>query len=166
VSKKPWFDVPDALRTWFVIHFVVDLVVGVPLLIAPAAVLGAFGWSPLDPGATRLVAAALLAIGLSSYRVRGEGIEVFRAFLSLKIIWSLLAIFALFAAIGGGAPSVAWVFLFTFLIFLGVWTHYAIVFRRLLSAGPEAFSYGDPDAASEPDQTRPASSPSTRDSVL
>lgn len=37
-------DVPRALRGWFVVHCVVDLIFAVPLLIAPVTTLQIFGW--------------------------------------------------------------------------------------------------------------------------
>ena len=35
-------EVPEALRVWFVIHFVVDIVFALPLMVAPELLLGTF----------------------------------------------------------------------------------------------------------------------------
>jgi hypothetical protein len=123
-------DVPPTLRTWFVVHAVVDVVAAVPLFIAPAAVLGRLGWTCVDPVAPRLVAAALLAIGGQSFLGRNAGVEAYRSMLGLKVIWSLAAAIGLFASIGDGAPPAAWAFLSLFIGFAGVWTHHAIRFRQ------------------------------------
>ncbi len=50
--------VPESLRRWFVVHFVVDALVAVPLFVAPRAVLGLLGWEEIDVAMARVVAAA------------------------------------------------------------------------------------------------------------
>jgi hypothetical protein len=122
--------VPQSLRTWFVVHAAIDLVAAVPLLFAPEAALHRLGWTCVDPVAARLVGAALLGIGGQSFLMRNAGVEAYRAMLGLKVIWSLAACFALFAAIGSGAPPAAWVFLSIFIVFAGVWLHHAIRIRQ------------------------------------
>jgi hypothetical protein len=122
--------VPPTLRLWFIVHAVVDVVIAVPLLVAPAAVLRHFGWTCVDPAATRLVAAALVAIGGQSFLGRNAGVEIYRAMLSLKVIWSIAAVVGLVASIGDGAPPAAWAFLCLFIVFAGVWVHHAIRFRQ------------------------------------
>jgi hypothetical protein len=127
-------EVPITLRRWFVAHFVVDLLVGLPLLVAPGFVLGALGWTTIDPASARLVGAALLAIGGQSYLGRDAGPEVYQAMLNLKILWSSAAICGLVASIGQGAPPAAWAFLSAFIAFAGVWAHYRIRFKQLAAA--------------------------------
>ena len=123
--------IPAALRIWFVVHAVVDLVAALPLLVVPETVLRALGWTCVDPAATRLVGAALLAIGGQSFLMRNAGVEAYRTMLGLKVIWSLAAAGALLAAIGAGAPPAAWAFLSIFIVFAGVWVHHSIRFRQL-----------------------------------
>jgi len=122
------------LRTWFIVHSFIDVAAAIPLLVAPAAVLQPLGWTAVDPVATRLVAAALLAIGLQSFFGRNEGVETYRAMLRLKVIWSMTAVGGLLAAIAGGAPPAAWALLAIFLVFLGVWSHHAIRLKQLAGA--------------------------------
>jgi hypothetical protein len=124
-------EVPSTLRTWFAVHAAVDLVAAVPLLVAPAAALHPLGWACVDPATTRLVGAALLAIGVESWLMRGAGVEAYRVMLGFKVVWSLAACFALLAAIGAGAPPAAWAFLCTFIVFAGVWLHHAIRLRQM-----------------------------------
>jgi len=153
-----WFDVPAALRTWFAAHALVAVAIGLPLFIAPAAVLAILQWAPGDPGMPRLLGACWLSLGVASWRTRRGTVEVIRAMLGLKALWSGLAIVGALGAIGGGAPGAAWVLLFLSLVFLGIWVHYGIVFRRLASAGPQAFAYGDENAPDpeEPEKTSEA----------
>ncbi len=123
--------VPASLRTWFRVHFVVDLVAAIPLLLFPGRALGLLGWTAVDPVTTRLCGAALLGIGGSSLIVERYGIAGYRALLALKVIWSVAAIFALFAGIAEGAPPAAWAFLSIFIAFSGIWMSYVIRLRQL-----------------------------------
>jgi hypothetical protein len=142
-------EIPTSLRTWFVVHAFVDLVCGIPLLLFPEALLPRLGWTVVDPVTTRLVAAALIAIGAQSWRGRNDGVESYRAMLSLKVIWSAMAIVGLTIAIGRGAPPLAFLFLSIFLAFCGVWTHHAIRFRQLSQARPPTAEPDDEPTTSE-----------------
>jgi hypothetical protein len=123
--------VPRGLRTWFVIHFAVDILFAIPLLFFPRSLLGLLGWTTYDPMTARLVGAALMGIGVESLLGRNASAETFRAMLNLKIIWSSCAIFAIAAALYEGAPPMGWTFLAVFVTFWCVWVYY----RANLSAG-------------------------------
>ena len=127
-------EVPATLRLWFLVHFVVDVVAAVPLLVAPEELLPRLGWTAVDPVSARLVGAALMAIGVQSWRTRNAGAVVYRAMLGLKVIWSATAILGLSLAIARGAPPLTFLFLSIFLVFCGVWLHHAIRFRQLARA--------------------------------
>src|SRR2546427_12274189 len=98
-------EAPSALRRWFVFYFAVDWAVGVPLLVAPEILLRFFGWHEIDPIATRLFAAALIAIGGQSLLGRNGSVNEVRGMLSLKLFWAAAAGIAL--GIGGlsGGPA-------------------------------------------------------------
>jgi len=117
---------PPSLRTWFVIHFVADLLFGIPLLFFPQLLLSLLGWTTYDPLTSRLVGAALMGIGLESLLGRNASAETFRAMLNLKIIWASSAIFAIAAALFEGAPVMAWALLGIFVVFWGVWVYYRV----------------------------------------
>jgi len=117
-------EVPNSLRTWFVIHFVVDMLVGIPLLFIPELVMPLLGWDMIDPIASRVVGAALMGIGIESYLGRNSRIEVFRAMLNLKVIWSSSAILGIGLGIWQGGASAGWLFLGIFVIFWFVWIYY------------------------------------------
>ena len=138
---------PGSLRRWFVAHFVVDVVFGLPLLLAPAALLSPLGWTCLDPVAPRLVGAALIAIGTQSFLGRDEGADTYRAMLNLKLIWSSSAIVGLLAGIAGGAPPAAWAFLSMFVAFSGVWTYYRIRLLQMSRATDHPFLDDEADGA-------------------
>jgi hypothetical protein len=127
-------EIPASLRKWFVAHFIVDLLVAVPLLVAPEHTLRLLGWTVVDPLATRLVAAALVAIGGQSYLGRNDELPAYRAMLNLKLLWSGTAIAALLVAAGSGAPQAIWALLSIFVAFFGVWVHYRIRMKQWSSA--------------------------------
>ncbi len=122
--EKLEYSLPRSLRTWFVIHFIVDIFFAIPLLFLPDLILPWFGWTSFDPIMPRLVGAALLGIGGESLISRNASAEVFKALLSLKIIWATAAIIALSLGIAAGGPSLAWLFLAVFVLFLMVWLYY------------------------------------------
>ena len=123
--------VSTALRTWFVIHFIVDMIFGIPLLFAPEWVLGLFGISIISTLTARLVGASLIAIGGMSFVARDESEDVYRTLLNFKVFWSVGAMVAILLYIfEGGNPS-TWVIFAVFLIFNVVWTCYRIKLNRL-----------------------------------
>lgn len=128
VAMKP-VEVPPSLRRWFLVHFVADLLFAVPMIVAPTATLRAFGWTVVDPVTTRLVGAALVGIGVQSLLGRQEGVEVYRAMLSLKCLWSGAAVVGLALSIAQGAPTMTWGFLAIFVTFAIVWNYYRITLR-------------------------------------
>lgn len=119
-------DVPRALRGWFVVHCVVDLLFALPLLIAPVTTLRLFGWSVVDPLTTRLVGAALVGIGVESYLGRDRSLDHYRGMLRLKVLWSLSANLGIALSIAEGAPPMAWLVQAIFLAFSALWIGYAI----------------------------------------
>jgi len=123
---------PPAVRTWFVVHFVADVIFAVPLFVAPRAFLGLLGWPCVDPLTTRLVAAALFGIGIQSLVGRNEAAETFRAMLNLKIIWSATATIGLLWSQLEGGPPLGWGFVAVFATFNAVWSY----FRWRLRSGP------------------------------
>ena len=123
-------EVPLALRRWFVAHFAVDWLVGVPLFIAPESILKLLGWHEVDPISTRLFAAALLGIGGQSWLGRNAGFNEFRGMLNLKIIWASAASLALLIGALTGGPILAWLGAVTFLAFLALWTFWRLRLRR------------------------------------
>lgn len=138
-------DLPASLRTWFRVHFAVDLAAAVPLLLFPARALGLLGWTTVDPVTSRLCGAALLAIGVASLKADRYGPPAYRALLGLKVVWSLAATFALLAGIAGGAPPAAWAFLSIFIALSGVWMSYSIRLRQLERAARLDDRDPDPD---------------------
>ena len=128
-------EVPGALRVWFVIHFVVDIVFALPLMVAPELLLGGLGWQNIDPFAARLVAAALFGIGIESLLARNSRPEVFKGMLNLKIIWSFSAVVGIaisMVSAGAERPLFSWLLLGTFVAFNFIWLYWRRSIGRIL----------------------------------
>ena len=120
-------NVPSALRTWFEVHFVADVAFAIPLMFAPEFTLRLFGWQTIDPIATRIVAAALFAIGIESWLGRNAGVEAYKGMLNLKIIWSAAVVLGAGASLlsgAQGAPLMGWAVMAVFLFFNLVWVYW------------------------------------------
>ncbi len=122
-------EVPQSLRSWFVVHFVLDFVFAVPLLLVPGWFLPLFGWTQVDPFTSRLVGAALMGIGVESLLGRNASLETYRAMLNLKIIWAASAVVGISLGLAAGGPKVAWAILGIFTVFLGLWAYYRYLLR-------------------------------------
>ncbi|MFP4377587.1 MAG: hypothetical protein ACLFP4_11140 [Spirochaetales bacterium] len=88
---------PRALSIWFVVHFVADVAIAIPLLAVPVRFLTLLGFQSVDPVAARLVAAALFGIGIESLLMRRAphvhgnpwSIWVFLAiFVAFNVLWA------------------------------------------------------------------------------
>ncbi len=117
-------EVPSSLRVWFIIHFYTDMFFGIPLLLFPERIMLFLGWSPVDPITPRIVGAALMGIGIESWLGRHANLDVYRAMLNLKVIWSGSAIFGIALGLINGGPPAGWVFLGIFAVFCLVWIYY------------------------------------------
>jgi hypothetical protein len=144
-------EVPRPLRAWLVAHAALHVAAGVPLLVCPALVLGALGWTQVGPVVPRLVGAAALAVGAASLFALDAAPQVLRARVRLNLVWSFAAAFALFAYVGAGAPPATWAFLSAFIVLSGVWLHHAIRFRQLDRASTldDAAPHEDPNDSPE-----------------
>ena len=125
--------VPRGLQYWFIIHFAIDILFALPMMIAPSIVLPALGWQTVDPLATRLVAAALFAIGIESLLCRKASAETFRTMLNLKIIWSSAAVIGLAVSLvigRNGRPVFGWIIAGVFLAFNVLWVYWRLKVRE------------------------------------
>ncbi len=114
--------IPRGLYIWFKIHFLIDILFAIPLIIAPSWTLSLFGFTEITTLLARLVGAALLGIGGASLFTKTQ--EQFEIMLTLKILWSSSAILGLLWSLAEGAPTTVWAFVITFVLFLGIWVYY------------------------------------------
>ncbi len=121
--------VPSALRTWFIIHFVIDILFAVPLFFFPETFLTLLQWETIDPIATRIVAAALFAIGIESWLARNANHETYINMLNLKIIWSGTVVAGIALSLYTKpfpATLFEWLLLAIFLFFNILWQYWRI----------------------------------------
>jgi thiol:disulfide interchange protein len=111
--------VPNSLRIWFIIHFIADIIFGIPLLITPYWFLNLLGYT-VEPLTARLVGAALIGIGGTSLLIKDKSLEQFKALLTLKVVWSLSAIFGIILTLTEQTPKFTWLILITFVIFSSI----------------------------------------------
>ena len=119
-----------SLRVWFVVHFVVDMLFGIPLLVAPHATLSFLGWTVVNPLTARLGGAALMGIGGQSLLGRQDSDGVFRAMLNLKISWSLCAVAGIGLTMTRGGPAMGWVVMCIFAASSALWIYYRLQLRQ------------------------------------
>ncbi len=119
----------NTLKILFFIHFVIDVLIAIPLFIIPEVFLKALGWQVIDPVAARLVAAALFGIGIESLFIKNSGLESFGGMLNLKIIWSGAAMVGIGISIFQNAQNnqmFLWMTLLIFLIFNLIWIYWKV----------------------------------------
>lgn len=122
-------DLPQGLRTWFVIHFGLDIIFAIPLLFFPEQLMASLGWTVVEPVTARIVGAALLGIGGESLLGRNASREVFKHMLNLKLLWASGAILGIGLGIAAGGPPIAWVFFGIFGLFFIIWSYYRLQLR-------------------------------------
>lgn len=122
--------VPSSLRIWFVVHGIVDLVFGLPLLFFPAVVLSLFSFPSESLLTARLVGAALLGIGGISLWARNEPSETYLTLLRMKLMWSGSAIVGIALSLAEGVSFGGWFILGLFLLFFVVWGYYWNILRK------------------------------------
>lgn len=120
-------NVPNKLKIWFFVHFIMDISFAIPMFLFPINFLSLLGWKVVDPITTRMVAAALFAIGIESLISRNSSIDSYKSMLMLKIIWSSTAIVGIFINLITVQFTIFLTglsLLFIFIVFNIVWTYW------------------------------------------
>lgn len=123
-------ELPRGLKTWFILHFIVDILFAIPLILFPDVMMSFFDIASYDLLTPRLVGAALVGIGGVSFVVRNEGRIVYNALLNLKILWSFSAMLGIAIYLLEGGSKMSWILFTVFLIFAGVWNYYKVILNR------------------------------------
>ena len=112
-----------ALKSMFLIHAVVGVLFGAPLLIVPGRFLHWVGWAPVEPIINRILGAALLALAWSSFR-GWRATERARA----RILVEMEAVFTILGCAGvlrhlikARYPAVVWLVFAILAIFAVAW---------------------------------------------
>ena len=115
------------LKKWFIVHAVVDLIFGIPLLIMPIITLTLLGWKIIDPFASRLLGAVLVGIAVLSIACnKSNNIYAFKTALKFKSTWGSLAfLVAIYSALTTEI-TFAWIAAIIFLMFSIAWNYYRV----------------------------------------
>ena len=111
------------LKRVFLIHAVVAAIFGILLLVAPGRFLGIVGWAPIDPIISRLLGAALLALGWSSFRGwRATERRQVAILVEMEAVFTVLCCLGLLRhLLKANYPAMVWAIFATFLVFAIAW---------------------------------------------
>ena len=103
--------ISSGLRTLFLVHFIVGLVFGLPLLFIPGIFMGLLGISVPDVEPYRMVGAAILAFTASSwYCYQAAEWDRVKIVVQAEIVWTVLAALALlYGLLFAGLPAAEWI---------------------------------------------------------
>ena len=99
------------LKTTFLIHFIVSLLLGLGFLLIPDMVGKWYGLKVQDWTAYRLLGAALLGFAASSWlSYQANNWESVRIVVLMEIVWTILGtLVMLYALLFAGFPVLAWI---------------------------------------------------------
>lgn len=111
------------LKTTFLVHGIVAVVLGVLLLGVPGRFLQALGWAPIDPIMARLLGAAFLALAWGDVRGwRALSWSEVNIFVEVQLAFAALASVGLLRhLLTGGWPAMVWILLGVFVLFAIAW---------------------------------------------
>jgi hypothetical protein len=103
--------ISSGLRTLFLVHFIVALIFGLADLLIPATFMGWFGMTVPDVNPYRLVGAAVLAFGASSWLgYKAAGWDDVRIIVQTEIVWTVLAsVVLLYGVLFAGLAAAFWI---------------------------------------------------------
>jgi hypothetical protein len=114
------------LKTTFLVHVIVVLVFGLPLLLTPQLYESITNWEPIEPAIGRTLGAMLIALAVSSWMgYRATTWSEVRIVIVQEIAFTLLGTLAsLYEAIGPGAPAMIWLNIAVMGIFCILWIYF------------------------------------------
>ena len=114
------------LKTTFLVHAIVTLAFGVVLYLIPDTWATFVNWTPFDAVVTRIYAAALLAIGVSSWLgYRASRWDEVRIVVQMEVVLTVLGgLISLYSALFAGAPQFIWAPVVIFVGFAVAWIYF------------------------------------------
>ena len=112
-----------ALKVTFLIHAIVALLFGAPLLVAPGRFLMLFGWIRIDSMISRVLGAALLGLAWSSWRAwQAKEKSQVTKLLELEAVFTVLGVIGLLRELViYPYPPIYWVVCVLLAIFAVAW---------------------------------------------
>jgi uncharacterized membrane protein HdeD (DUF308 family) len=132
----------DRLRTSFLVHGIISVILGIALFLVPGRTLTFLGWVPetvtvtdmgisapgtifVDPVLARLLGAALLALAWSSFRGwrahKWSEVEIVVQLEAVLCVLGVVAFVAGFILMDRPMPSIGYVFMLILALFSVVW---------------------------------------------
>jgi hypothetical protein len=113
-------EISKILKIIFLIHFILGIIIGVIFLFIPEIYCDIVGFTVTDKGPFRLIGAASLALGGSSFLgYRSSDWEKVKILVQMELIWLISATGAMFFwLIFEGGPIAGWVIVGMFIGFL------------------------------------------------
>ena len=102
--------ISSGLRTLFLVHFIIGIVFGLIFLLIPVVYGNVVNWEVQDPGAFRLIGAAMLSFSVTSLLCyRNPVWDKVKITVVMEIVWPALGTLAtVWALLFEGFPPIAW----------------------------------------------------------
>jgi len=102
--------IPKGLKITFLVHFIMAVIFGAGFLLIPEMVTGMLGARAMEPSTFRLVGAAMLAFGTSSWLAYRQTLwDRVKIVVQVEIVWTLLGVLAmLWGLTFEGLPAADW----------------------------------------------------------
>ncbi len=114
------------LTNTFLVHFILGVLLGIFIIIAPETYAEMLDFESDQPMLLRLVGAAVLALGISSwFGYKETNLDNVKILVRLEITWTVLAAIIFFwGMIDGEFPAWAWLNAIMMLAFAGAFTYF------------------------------------------
>lgn len=125
-------EISKGLKITFFIHFILGILLGIIFLFFPQLYCNLFGLLIIDTGLLRVIGAASLAIGFSSFLAyKNPDWEKVKLIIWMEFVWLIFATIAmLWWILAEGGPIAGWVVIVMFLIFLITFGYFYLQERR------------------------------------
>lgn len=123
-------EIPKNLRTIFLLHFFIDALSGITMLLFTKPLLTLFQLSLENLVFVRTTGAALLGIGLVSLLAHRASRETYRQLLYLKLIWSGAAVVGILITLFETQNGALWLMLAIFGGFHVLWWYWVIRLKK------------------------------------
>lgn len=120
--------ISKGLKTTFLVHAIVGIVLGLAYLLIPGTVGSLMNWDMTNP-AYRLLGAAVIAFGVSSWLAyQANSWKQVKIVVQMELVWTVLgALVALWGLLAGVFPLAGWL---NFVLLAGFAVAFGYFYRR------------------------------------
>ncbi|MHA2288901.1 MAG: hypothetical protein ACXABG_08940 [Promethearchaeota archaeon] len=124
-------EISTVFRYVLLLHFILGIIIGVIFLFFPEQYCALFGIVISDHGMYRLIGAASLALGFSSYLAyKKNDWDVVKLFVQMELVWLCGANIGMLWWLITGGPIMGWVIEVMFIFFLVVFVLFYLLERK------------------------------------